>query len=157
MRFDQCHLISIQVAILWRMERNHLSFEWLRFGFNVKDQAVSERELEERVNSLLNSGDSLAFKTVLPEFYNEHSLVRPYIYLRNIKLVVIYCLVICRVSIDNNTMLFIFISIVMMTQLHPMDPEPILGTAILRKDQLQPVEWESVACRLIMHSSCLLT
>ena len=36
--------------------------------------------------------------------------------------------------------------------------EPIPGTAIFeKKNQLQPVEWEIVAYRLIMHSSCWLT
>ena len=36
--------------------------------------------------------------------------------------------------------------------------EPILGTAILgKKNQFQPIEWESVANWLIMHSSCPLT
>ena len=87
-----------------------------------------------------------------------------------------YCLVICRGSstghiyhqaakrrgdkfdrsmtggklLDNDTQLFIFISVLIMTQLHPRDPanrqQPILGTALLgKKKQLQPVEWESVA------------
>ena len=70
-----------------------------------------------------------------------------------------YCLVICRVSstghiyhraakfdrlmtrgklLDNDIQLFIFISILIMTQLHPKGPrkqttEPILGTALLGK------------------------
>ena len=46
--------------------------------------------------------------------------------------------------LDNDTQLFIFISILIMTQLHPRDPEnrqQILGTALLGKKQLQPVEW----------------
>ena len=54
--------------------------------------------------------------------------------------------------IDNDTQLFIFISILMMTKTSPKGPrkqttEPILGTALLvkKKKQLQPVEWESVA------------
>ncbi|KAK3104728.1 hypothetical protein FSP39_008781 [Pinctada imbricata] len=65
---------TLKIAILWRMERNHLSYEWLKWGYSIHDQPVSEKELEERVHYLLNSGDSLAFKTILPEFYNEHSL-----------------------------------------------------------------------------------
>ena len=40
--------------------------------------------------------------------------------------------------LDNDTQLFIFISILIMTQLHPKGPrkqttEPILGTALLEK------------------------
>ena len=77
-----------------------------------------------------------------------------------------YCLVNCRVSstghihkfdrsmirgklLDNDTQLFIFISIIIMTQLHPRDPENDNRTdsrnGASRKKQLQPVEWESVA------------
>ena len=46
---------------------------------------------------------------------------------------------------------FIFISILMMTKgtrkqtTEPILGRPILGTAILRTNQLQPVEWEGVA------------
>ena len=66
--------------------------------------------------------------------------------------------------LDNDTQLFIFISILIMTQLHPRDPEnrhwtePILGTALLekKKKQLQSVEWETGHYRWIMPSSCHL-
>ena len=87
-----------------------------------------------------------------------------------------YCLVICQVSstghiyhraakrrgdkfdrsmtrgklLDNDTQLFIFISILIMTQLHLRDPEnrqqnPLSERRFSKKKtQLQPVEWESV-------------
>ena len=47
--------------------------------------------------------------------------------------------------IDNNPTLFIFISIQIMTQgIRKQTTEPILGTPILRTNQLQPIEWEGV-------------
>ena len=64
--------------------------------------------------------------------------------------------------LNNITTLFIFISILMMTQLHPRDPEnrqqnQFSERQFSEKKQLQPVEWESVAYWLIMHSLCPLT
>ena len=69
--------------------------------------------------------------------------------------------------LDNDTQLFIFISILIMTQLHPRDPEnngPDSRNGASRKNRLQPVEWESVVWltavmtyREIMPSSCPLT
>ena len=80
-----------------------------------------------------------------------------------------YCLVNCRVSstchiykfdrsmtrgklLDNDTQLFIFISILIMTQLHQRNPENRQQNRFSerffsekKKKQLQPVEWESVA------------
>ena len=87
----------------------------------------------------------------------------------------LYCLVICRVSstghiyhraakrrgdkfdrsmtrgklLDNDAQLFIFISILIMTQLHTRDPENRQQNRFSeqrfseKKPQLQPVEWES--------------
>ena len=50
---------------------------------------------------------------------------------------------------DNDTQLFIFISILKMTQLHPSDPEnrqqKRFSERRFLKKKLQPVEWESVA------------
>ena len=53
--------------------------------------------------------------------------------------------------LDNDTQLFILISILIMTQLHPRDPENRQQNRFSerrfskKKPQLQPVEWESVA------------
>ena len=53
--------------------------------------------------------------------------------------------------LDNDTQLFIFISILIMTQLHPRDQktdnrtDSRNGASRKKKPQLQPVEWESVA------------
>ena len=53
--------------------------------------------------------------------------------------------------LDNDTQLFIFISILIMTQFHPRDPENRQQNRFSerrfskKKTQLQPVEWESVA------------
>ena len=59
--------------------------------------------------------------------------------------------------LDNDTQLFIFISILIMTQLHQRDPENrqqnrFSERRFSEKKQLQPVEWESVAYRRIMPS-----
>ena len=53
--------------------------------------------------------------------------------------------------LDNDTQLFIFIPFLIMTQLHPRDPETDNRSDSRerrfseKKPQLQPVEWESVA------------
>ena len=52
--------------------------------------------------------------------------------------------------LDNDTQLFIFISILKMTQLNPRDPENrqqnrFSEQRLSKKKKLQPVEWESVA------------
>ena len=65
--------------------------------------------------------------------------------------------------LDNNAQLFHFYFYSNNDRTSPkgprkQTPEPILGTAILeKKTQLQPVEWENVAYRVIMPSSCPLT
>ena len=71
--------------------------------------------------------------------------------------------------LDNDTQLFIFISILIITQLHPRDPENrqqnrFSERRFSKKKQLQPVEWETAAwltavrtCREIIPSSCPLT
>ena len=64
--------------------------------------------------------------------------------------------------LDNDTQLFIFISILIMTQLHPSDPESrqlirFSEWCFSKKKQLQPVECESVSYRRIMPSSYPLT
>ena len=64
--------------------------------------------------------------------------------------------------LGDNAPLFIFISILIMTQLHPRDQKTDKRTdsrnGDSRKKQLQPTEWESVALyRLIMHCVCPLT
>lgn len=62
--------------IIWRVERNHLSYEWLKNALTKEEDIYNLREeLEVRVQQLLNSDQSLAFKTILPDFHNEHSLV----------------------------------------------------------------------------------
>ena len=49
--------------------------------------------------------------------------------------------------LDNDTQLFIFISILKMTQLHPRDPENRQQNRFSERrfseKQLQPVEWET--------------
>uniref|UniRef100_K1QDF2 DnaJ-like protein subfamily C member 16 n=1 Tax=Magallana gigas TaxID=29159 RepID=K1QDF2_MAGGI len=63
------------VVIIWRVERNHLSYEWLKNALTKEEDIYNLREeLEGRVQQLLNSDQSLAFKTILPDFHNEHSL-----------------------------------------------------------------------------------
>nr|XP_022341164.1 dnaJ homolog subfamily C member 16-like [Crassostrea virginica]XP_022341165.1 dnaJ homolog subfamily C member 16-like [Crassostrea virginica] len=63
------------VVIIWRVERNHLSYEWLNNALKKEEDIYNlKEELEERLHKLLNSDESLAYKTILPEFHNEHAL-----------------------------------------------------------------------------------
>ncbi|KAJ8320887.1 hypothetical protein KUTeg_002474 [Tegillarca granosa] len=66
----------LKVAIIWRKERNHLSYEWLKDGWFMEKKQMkdSEKHLENRVKELLNSDKSLVYDAVLPEFHNEHKL-----------------------------------------------------------------------------------
>ncbi|KAJ8320891.1 hypothetical protein KUTeg_002478 [Tegillarca granosa] len=67
----------LKVAIIWRKERNHLSYEWLKDGWFMEKKQMkdSEKHLENRVKELLNSDKSLVYDAVLPEFHNEHKLI----------------------------------------------------------------------------------
>lgn len=63
-----------KIVILWRMERNHLTYNWLETGWNIEKLEDSQKYLEEQVKHLLNSDQSLSYKAILPEFNNEHAL-----------------------------------------------------------------------------------
>jgi hypothetical protein len=80
------------VVIIWRVERNHLSYEWLKTALTKEEDIQDLRaELEDRVKQLLNSDKSLAYRTILPEFHNEHALVCAYlIRTETIKMIRIY-------------------------------------------------------------------
>ena len=58
--------------------------------------------------------------------------------------------------LDNDTQLFIFNFIIIMSQFHPRDPENRQQNQFSER-RLQPVEWESVAYRRKLPSSCPLT
>ncbi|XP_062581123.1 dnaJ homolog subfamily C member 16-like [Saccostrea cucullata] len=63
------------VVIIWRVEKNHLSYEWLKNALTKdSDMHDLQKELEMRVKQLLNSDESLTYRTILPEFHNEHAL-----------------------------------------------------------------------------------
>ncbi|XP_076086499.1 dnaJ homolog subfamily C member 16-like [Mytilus galloprovincialis] len=63
-----------KVIILWRMEKNHLSYNWLSKGWDIDNIQDSRNHLEDQVKHLLNSDQSLAYRVILPEFNNEHAL-----------------------------------------------------------------------------------
>ncbi|OPL32897.1 hypothetical protein AM593_06028, partial [Mytilus galloprovincialis] len=62
-----------KVIILWRMEKNHLSYNWLSKGWDIDNIQDSRNHLEDQVKHLLNSDQSLAYRVILPEFNNEHA------------------------------------------------------------------------------------
>lgn len=80
--------IKLQVVIIWRMERNHLSYNWLSSGWSLDNEMASRKHLEEQVQLLLNTDQSLAYRVMVPEFNNEHSLVCIFV---EIFLVAIHC------------------------------------------------------------------
>lgn len=62
---------------MWRMEKNRLSYDWLETGWNSSPGEVGKcaDALDKKLADLLKSDHLMAYRTILPEFHNEHALV----------------------------------------------------------------------------------
>jgi len=69
-----------QVAILWRVERFELKYEWVEPGWGVGQGGASGRascasSLDARLSTLLTTDTVMPYRTVPPELFNENTLV----------------------------------------------------------------------------------
>ncbi|KAH3827046.1 hypothetical protein DPMN_128974 [Dreissena polymorpha] len=65
---------ALKVAILWRVEKYQLKYDWLETGWEGSQMADCGAALERRLNVLLTSDTVMPYKIVPPELYNEHGL-----------------------------------------------------------------------------------
>lgn len=67
----------MQVAILWHIDDSRVSYEFLEQGWSLDANKVgdSRAALEKRLIELLESDHLLAYRAIVPAFYNEHTLV----------------------------------------------------------------------------------
>ena len=67
----------LQIAIVWRQEKQHIRYEWQETGWNIqqdKERHCAE-SLDNRLKVLLTTDSVLPYKAELPTFYNEHGYV----------------------------------------------------------------------------------
>ena len=71
-------LLWNQVAIIWHQDNKRVSYEFLEQGWSLDDDSLdlSRNALRKRLLELLESDHLLPYKAIMPEFYNEHALVR---------------------------------------------------------------------------------
>ena len=63
---------------MWHQDNKRVSYEFLEQGWSLDDDGLdlSRSALRKRLTELLESDHLLPYKAVMPEFYNEHALVR---------------------------------------------------------------------------------
>ncbi|KAL4220901.1 DnaJ molecular chaperone y domain [Mactra antiquata] len=64
----------VKVAILWRMEKFELKYEWLETGWQRQKEKHCGSILEDRLNVLLTTDSVMPYKVIPPELNNEHGL-----------------------------------------------------------------------------------
>ena len=67
--------VFFQVAILWRVEKYELKYEWLESGWKMKEADLCGETLESRLHLLLSTDTIMPYKINPPLLYNEHALV----------------------------------------------------------------------------------
>lgn len=67
---------NLKLAILWRMDKKHLNYEWVEPGWsNILDHnELTRRKLEKRLGELFTNADRLLYTAMLPDLHNEHAL-----------------------------------------------------------------------------------
>ncbi|XP_052819876.1 dnaJ homolog subfamily C member 16-like [Mya arenaria] len=65
---------ALKVAILWRVEKYQLKYEWLETGWQAEQRARCSKALDSRLNVLLTTDTVMPYNIVPPELFNEHGL-----------------------------------------------------------------------------------
>lgn len=65
---------KLKVAIIWRVERYQLKYDWLETGWEPEKEKHCGSMLEERLNLLLTTDTIMPYKVTPPQLYNEHGL-----------------------------------------------------------------------------------
>ncbi|XP_045161432.1 dnaJ homolog subfamily C member 16-like [Mercenaria mercenaria] len=65
---------KLKVAILWRMEKYQMKYEWLETGWEPEKEKQCGTMLEKRLNLLLTTDTVMPYKVTPPQLFNEHGL-----------------------------------------------------------------------------------
>lgn len=67
---------TLKLAILWRMDKHHMNYEWVEPGWSGNDihNQITCQNLEKRLEELFASSNILHYTATLPDFHNEHAL-----------------------------------------------------------------------------------
>ena len=67
---------NLKIAILWRMDKKHMNYEWVEPGWSNTDDhnRITCQKLEKRLRHLFANFDRLLYTAMLPDLHNEHAL-----------------------------------------------------------------------------------
>ncbi|XP_060584004.1 dnaJ homolog subfamily C member 16-like [Ruditapes philippinarum] len=65
---------KLKVAILWRIEKYQMKYEWLETGWEPENERHCGSTLEKRLNLLLTTDTVMPYKVTPPQLFNEHGL-----------------------------------------------------------------------------------
>ncbi|XP_014787454.1 dnaJ homolog subfamily C member 16 [Octopus bimaculoides] len=65
----------LKIAVLWRMNKNHINYEWIEPGWSkeLHENQVVCQNMEKHLQELLVSSNQLHYTATYTSFYNEHS------------------------------------------------------------------------------------
>lgn len=65
---------QLKIAILWRVEKHEMKYEWLETGWELNNEKLCTSALKTRLELLLSTDTIMPYKTVPPKLFNEHGL-----------------------------------------------------------------------------------